>query len=91
MASAIFMRPIRLVKANRVQEAYPIALECVDILKKRGVEAVILGCTEYPLAVPHSERARLEIPLIDSIDALALAAIKWYFESNSSLVGSTGK
>lgn len=85
------MRPIRLVKANRIQEAYPIALECINILKKRGAEAIILGCTEYPLAVPHSERAGLGIPIIDSIDALALAAIKWYFESNSLLVGGAGK
>jgi aspartate racemase len=72
------MRPIRLVKANRVEEAYPLARECIELLRSRGAEAIVLGCTEYPLAVPHARRPELGLPLLDSIDALALAAIEWH-------------
>jgi aspartate racemase len=72
------MRPIRLVKANRVEEAYLIALECIALLKQRGADAIVLGCTEYPIAVPHDRRESLGIALIDSIDGLARAAIEWH-------------
>lgn len=72
------MRPIRLVKANRVEEAYSLALECVELLRSRGAEAIVLGCTEYPIAVPHARRQEIGLPLLDSIDALALAAIEWH-------------
>lgn len=72
------MRPIRLVKANRVGEALPLALECIELLRNRGAQAIVLGCTEYPIAVPHARRPEIGIPLVDSIDALALAAIGWH-------------
>jgi len=72
------MRPIRLVKANRVDEAYPLAVECIELLRSRGAEAIVLGCTEYPIAVPHARRPELGLPLVDSIDALALAGIEWH-------------
>jgi aspartate racemase len=46
----------------------------VHILKEDGVEAIILGCTEIPLALPKSE---LEgIPLIDPMFALARSLIR---------------
>ena len=72
------MRPIRLVKANRVEEAFPLARRCIELLQERGADAIVLGCTEYPIAVPHAARPSLGIPLLDSIDALALAAIDWH-------------
>ncbi len=42
---------IELVKANRVSEAYAPAAEAVRRLAARGAQAVVLGCTELPLAV----------------------------------------
>jgi aspartate racemase len=42
---------------------------------QQGAKAVVLGCTELPLAVPPSRRAALGVVLTDSIDALALEAI----------------
>ncbi|MEO5659833.1 MAG: amino acid racemase [Polaromonas sp.] len=77
------MRPIRLVKANEIEAAYLIAAECIELLKQRGAQAIVLGCTEYPIAVPHARRASLGIPLIDSIDALARAAIEWHSAASS--------
>lgn len=75
------MRPIRLVKANRVHEALPLALECIELLRSRGADAIVLGCTEYALAVPHARRPEIGLPLLDSVDALALAAIDWYSQA----------
>jgi len=68
---------IRMVKANRIAEAYDPAAECVRMLKQQGADAIILACTELPLAIPHHRRHELDVVLIDSIDSLALAAIHW--------------
>jgi aspartate racemase len=73
---------IALVKANRIAEAYAPAEECIRKLQQRGAEAVVLGCTELPLAVPHPCRSALGLEMVDSIDGLARAAIRWYFEND---------
>jgi aspartate racemase len=68
---------IALVKANRVTEAYAPLAEAVLGLRARGAGAVVLGCTEIPLGIQAGPHAELGIPLVDTIDALALAAIAW--------------
>jgi len=72
------MGSIRAVKGNRLEEAFAPAAECIARLKARGADAVVLGCTELPLAVPHALRPSLGVTLTDSIDALARAAIAHY-------------
>lgn len=72
------MGSIRAVKANRLEDAYAPAADCIAVLKARGADAVVLGCTELPLAVPHALRSSLGVTLTDSIDALARAAIAHY-------------
>jgi aspartate racemase len=69
---------IRLVKFNRPLDAYEPAVECISLLKQRGADAIVLGCTELPLALPHAARAELDMVISDSIDALAADAIEWY-------------
>lgn len=68
---------IALVKANRPHEAFAPLAETVASLHARGAAIVVLGCTELPLAALAGPQGRVVIPLIDSIDALALAAIAW--------------
>ena len=68
---------IALVKANRVAEAYAPLAEIVQALASRGAEAVVLGCTEIPLGIQAGPWQSLGVKLVDSIDALALAAIGW--------------
>ena len=68
---------IRLVKANRVQDAYEPLAAVVASLAARGARAVVLGCTEIPLGIQAGPWQSLPVPLIDTIDALALAAIAW--------------
>jgi aspartate racemase len=68
---------IALVKANRVAEAYAPLAEMVTMLAGRGATAVVLGCTEIPLGIAAGPFATLPVPLVDTIDALALTAIDW--------------
>ena len=65
------------VKANRVAEAYAPLAEVVNRLAARGAVAVVLGCTEIPLGIQAGPQERLNVPVIDTIDALARAAIGW--------------
>jgi aspartate racemase len=68
---------IARVKANQVADAYEPLAEVVNDLAARGAPAVILGCTEIPLGIQAGPSARLNVPVIDTIDALARAAINW--------------
>lgn len=69
---------IAAVKGNRPGEAFQPAAQCIRGLLARGASAVVLGCTELPLAVPHEQRSEFPAVLTDSIDALARAAIARY-------------
>jgi aspartate racemase len=68
---------IASVKANRVAEAYEPLAEVVNSLASRGASAVVLGCTEIPLGIQAGPASGLRVPVVDTIDALARAAIAW--------------
>ncbi len=68
---------IATVKANQVAEAYAPLAEAILQLKDRGAKAVVLGCTEIPLGIQAGPWEELGVPLVDTIDALARAAIRW--------------
>ncbi|MDB5896963.1 MAG: aspartate racemase-like protein [Ramlibacter sp.] len=69
---------IAAVKGNRPEAAFEPAAACIRALIARGAAAVVLGCTELPLAVPHGRRGEFATALTDSIDALAKAALVRY-------------
>ena len=66
---------IALVKANRVAEAYAPLADAAALLARRGAQAVVLGCTEIPLGIAAGPA--LAVPVVDTIDALARAAVHW--------------
>jgi len=66
---------IALVKANRVADAHAPLAEAARALASRGAAAVVLGCTEIPLGIAAGPA--LPFPVVDTIDALARAAIRW--------------
>lgn len=68
---------IAAVKANRVADAYAPLAEAVELLRGRGARAVVLGCTEIPLGIQAGPWQALAVPIVDTIDALARAAIAW--------------
>jgi aspartate racemase len=68
---------IARVKAGRLADAYESLAAVVRALSGSGAQAVVLGCTEIPLGIQAGPWQELPVPLIDTIDALALAAIRW--------------
>ena len=65
---------INLVKGGHLTEATPLFLEAATHLISRGATAIVLGCTEIPLAVKDTELGGS--PVVNSIDCLALSAIR---------------
>ena len=74
MASHV-MPAVALVKANRIAEAYAPLAEVAFHLHARGADAVLLGCTEIPLGMAAGPG--LGFPVVDTVAALARAAIAW--------------
>ncbi len=52
-------------------------LACIDRLKEKGAEGVILGCTEIPLLVTQNDT---EVPVFNTSKIHALAGVKWMLE-----------
>jgi len=69
-----FVQPaIDFIKAGNMVEANSLLVKVIDSLISRGAKAVVLGCTELPLAVRELELNG--IPLVNSIDSLVKRAI----------------
>lgn len=69
---------IAAVKAGRAADAWNPADRAIRALAAEGACAIVLGCTELPLAVPPPRRNALGgMVIVDSIDALARAAITY--------------
>ena len=64
---------INLIKSGNMSQAYDMFMTVIDSLISRGATAVVLGCTEIPLAVNQSQHDG--IPLINSIDSLVKSVI----------------
>ena len=64
---------IDLIKAGDMVKSHNMLMSTVDSLISRGASAVVLGCTELPLAVREVEKNG--IPLVNSIDSLVKKAI----------------
>ena len=73
----LIMPSIALVKCNNLAQSFAPVARAIENLARRGAQAVVLGCTELPIAVQSGPVASLPLPLVDTIDALALAAIAW--------------
>ena len=67
---------INLIKSGDMSRAYDMFMIVIDSLIARGATAVVLGCTEIPLAV--NQDTRDAVPLINSIDSLVKSALKHF-------------
>ena len=69
-----FVQPaIDFIKGGKIEDAHHLLVKVIDSLISRGAKAVVLGCTELPLAVRELEQNC--IPLVNSIDSLVKKAI----------------
>ena len=67
---------IEAVKRNALDVAHPLAIRAVARLLERGADAVVLACTETPLAIDHRPHA-VAAQTVDATRALARACVAW--------------
>jgi aspartate racemase len=65
---------IDLIKSGNISQAQLMLMTVINSLIDRGAKAVVLGCTEIPLAIKQTEENG--IPIINSIDSLVKLAIR---------------
>ena len=63
-----------LVQGIIREESREIFLRVMQVLKDRGAEGVILGCTEIPLLIAPDD---VELPVFDTTAIHAEAAVRW--------------
>ncbi|MFO1329478.1 MAG: amino acid racemase [Rubrivivax sp.] len=68
------MPGIAAVKAAQEVEAAALLGAAAQALVRRGADALVLGCTELPLAL---DAARAGVPVVDAATALARRAVRW--------------
>ena len=68
---------IACVKANDLDRAHRLAVQAVENLRAAGTRAVVLACTETPLAVEHAP-SPAAAHCIDASRALARACVAWH-------------
>jgi aspartate racemase len=66
---------IALIKANKIKQSQLMLIKAIHSLIDRGAQAIVLGCTELPLAIRTNQEEG--IPLVNSIDSLVTAAITY--------------
>lgn len=75
------VQPIQAVKQNRLGDAGMALAHAMRVLAERGASAVILGCTELPVALAalaSRGEGHSSVAAVDSIDALAVSALTYF-------------
>jgi len=70
-------RSIREILEGKKQEPRKRILQLINELQGRGADAVILGCTDLPLAINQED---VQIKLFDTTAIIAKAAVKKYYQ-----------
>ncbi len=78
--SECVMPGIEAVKAGQVGLGSTLLSAAAQALVRRGAGAIVLGCTEIPLALDAS---RAGCPVVDATDALARRAVEWSMRARS--------
>jgi len=76
---------IEFVKAGDPLRAGPLIEEAVQSLLNQGAHAVILACTETPLAL-DALNSRLRVHCVDSTAALAKCCVVWWQSNQAQLI-----
>ncbi|KHT62730.1 aspartate racemase [Photobacterium gaetbulicola] len=79
------MDGIYAVKAGNVEQGHRLMKPVFDTLLEHGAEAVILGCTEIPVALAETVFHQPQ-QCLDSLDILAKACIEWATDDTAELV-----
>jgi len=78
---------IECVKRNDLDQAHRLATEAAQRLQRQGAQAIILACTEIPLAIER-QPAAIAALCIDATRALAQDCVAWW-QSTQRRTGGT--
>lgn len=75
----LVMPGIRAIKAQRLAEGQGLLTAAAQALVARGATAILMGCTEVPLALDPAAAAEraIGVPLLDATAALARGCVAW--------------
>ena len=69
-----FVQPaIDFIKAGKIEESQVLLMQVIHSLIDRGARAIVLGCTELPLAIGITREQG--VPIVNSIDSLVQAVL----------------
>lgn len=68
------------VKRGELDGAHRLVMQACAALEARGAQAIVLACTEIPIAVAHAA-SRYEAISVDATRALAQACVRWARDS----------
>jgi len=77
MMDTLVLPGIELVKAGQAVQGGQLVAQAVQALLNRGAGAVLLACTETPLAL-DAVQSSLRAKCVDSTAALARACVAWW-------------
>ena len=77
MMQELVLPGIELVKAGQAQQGGQLIEQAVQALLSQGAKAVILACTETPLAL-DAVQSPLRAQCVDTTAALARACVAWW-------------
>ncbi len=77
-------RGISLVKAGRTAESAALFQGAIDDLDRRNVQAIVLACTEIPLAMGNCDIA---VPAVDATAALARHCVRYCRDADAKIGG----
>lgn len=75
------MEGIYLVKSGAVKKGGRILEHCMDEMLKSGIEKVIMGCTEIPLAMDKINSSLVPFG-VDATKELANSCVQWHLADN---------
>ena len=81
--TTLVLPAIALVKAGHAAEGGRLIEQAVQALLQRGASAVVLACTETPLAL-DAVQSPLRVQCVDSTGALARLCVAWWQTHQSS-------
>jgi aspartate racemase len=74
---ALVLPAIECVKRNDLAQAHTLAIRAARHLLDSGAQAIVMGCTEIPLAIEY-QPADVSSRCIDATRALARACVAWW-------------
>ncbi len=86
MMETLVLPGIELVKAGHAHQGGPLIEQAVQALLHRGAGAVVLACTETPVAL-DAVQSHLRVRCVDSTAALARQCVAWWLSQQAEAAG----